>query len=88
MVAAPLRSEDTLCLVLFPSKSSATLLNTKMGRRAETPGALDRAGREQRLRQGGMKPGTSRWLGMLLECKEKLGTVEARTAQEEVNLSL
>lgn len=26
--------------------------------------------------------------GMLLECKEKLGTVEAKTAQEKVKLDL
>ena len=54
----------------------------------ETQGALASAGREQHFRQRGTKPGTSRRLGMLLECKEKPGAVEAKTAKEEVDLSL
>ena len=74
--------------MLFHSGSSAACLHTKMRRQDETQGALARAGREQHFRQRGMKPGTSRWLGMLLECKEKLGAVEAKTAMEQVDSAL
>lgn len=44
--AVPLLSAHPPCLGLFQSMSSATRLKTKMRRRAETPGALERAGGE------------------------------------------
>lgn len=84
-------SEDTLSLVLVHSVSSATCLNTEMRtmvRLKGRQGAAFQAGKQQTLKQGSMKPGTSRWLGMLLECKERPGTIEAKTAKEAVNLDL
>lgn len=44
--AVPLLSSHPPYLVLFHSMSSATCLKTETRRRAEAPGALDRAGRE------------------------------------------